>query len=215
MSRLLLTIAGCALGVSACSSSGRAPSDGAPTPAQTPDRVWFTGASNIRHFTCRAAAVTVRAEAAPEEIERAKSDGLPAIRGALVEIPVQSLDCGISKMNRDLSETLGGEKYPTIRFSLWNYVLLGRGTPGAARMNGLLRIAGKEKVMVVYGNVFQDAEGNLRLRGNRIIDVREYGITPPKRFFGLLHVGKEITVHFDVAVRPLIDTEAGKTARAF
>ena len=150
--------------------------------------------------------MSVETEAAPEQIERAKADELPAIRGASLAIPVNSLDCGISKMNSDLRETLGGDKYPTINFRLWNYVLLGRGTPGAVRMNGLLGIAGQDKMMVVYGNVFRDAEGNFRLRGNRIIDVREYGVTPPKRFFGLLRVKKEITVHFDVAVRPLIKT---------
>lgn len=176
--------------------------------------MWFTGASNIRHFSCRTAAVDVRAEAAPEQIERAKSDGLPAIRGASVEIPVRSFDCGIGKMNRDLTETLGGDKYPTIGFRLWNYVLLGHGTPGAARMNGLLRIAGKEKVMAFYGNVFQDSEGNLRLRGNRIIDVRDYGVIPPKRFFGLLHVANEVTVHFDIGVHPLIDTGSLSQATA-
>lgn len=60
-------------------------------------------------------------------------------------------------------------------------------------------------MMVVYGQVVRDPSGELRLRGERMIDVREYGIVPPTRFLGLVRVRKEVIVHFDVAVRPLID----------
>lgn len=73
------------------------------------------------------------------------------------------------------------------------------------RMNGALRIAGVERNVVVHGKVLRAENGQLMLAGDREIDVRDFGIQPPKRFFGLLRVRKEVTVHFLVAVRPLID----------
>lgn len=201
-----IVLAVCSLALTACASNPGSPRAGSlSSKAVAPDIVWFTGASNIRHFSCRSASVSVYAEAAPEDIERARADGMPVVRSAALAIPVGSLDCGIHKMNKDLRETLGGDMNPTISFRLGNYVLIGGEKENAARMNGLLTIAGHEKALVLYGNVFRDANGGLRLRGDRLIDVRDYGVKPPRRFFGLLHVGNEITVHFDVAVRPLID----------
>lgn len=170
-----------------------------------PDVVWFTGASNIRHFICGSQTVTVLTKAAPNQAERAVTDGIPAVSGATLTLPVLSLDCGLAKMNHDLLETLGSDRNPTINFRLWDYVVLTRGSPGSVRMNGLLRLAGKEQTMVIYGNVFRRTDGELRLRGERIIDVRDFGIQAPKRFFGMFHVRNEITVHFDVAVKPVMD----------
>jgi YceI-like domain. len=195
----------CSIGIAACASFVPPDTSATVDAGAAPDVVWFTGASNIRHFVCGSKTVNVLATAAPEEFERTKADGIPAVSGAALTVPVTSIDCGINKMNRDLNETIGGDRNPTINFRLWNYVVLKRAVPGSVRMNGLLRLAGKERMMVVYGNVARDNKGQLRLRGERVIDVREFGIKPPKRFFGLFHVGHDITVHFDVAVRPLMD----------
>lgn len=135
------------------------------------------------------------------------SDSLPSVSGAVLTIPVRSLDCGIHKMNKDLQETLGAQSNPTISFRLWNYVLIG-GNSGAVRMNGLLTIAGHQKVFTLYGKMTGAKSGAFRLLGDRIIDVRDFGVTPPRKFFGLMKVKKNITIHFDVAVRPLVDSSA-------
>jgi polyisoprenoid-binding protein YceI len=72
-------------------------------------------------------------------------------------------------------------------------------------MNGALRIAGVERNVVIHGKVIRADNGELVLAGDREIDVRDFGVQPPRRFLGLLRVRREVTVHFLVAVRPLID----------
>lgn len=213
MSCRSVLVIGLSAGLAACTGFSSTPSPAiTPASAETPDMVWFTGSSNIRHFSCRATQVAVSAEAAIEEFDRARADGVPAVRTAALAIPVRSLDCGIQKMNHDLLTTLGGTVNPTISFRLWNYVMLDRNDPRSVRMNGLLRLAGKDRVLVVYGKVLRAPGGELRLQGERMIDVRDYGVVPPRRFFGLLRVRKDVTVHFDVAVRPLIDPLAVLTS---
>lgn len=169
------------------------------------DKVWLTGSSNILAFTCRATMVNLSVEAAPEDFERTKRDGLPAVRSAALEVPVRSLDCGIGLQNTDLFEALDAGNQPAISFSLADYVVDRSEAGSNVRMEGLLRIAGKERSMVLHGNVSRNPAGQLILRGQREIDMRSFGITPPRRFFGLLRVRNEVTVHFEVAVRPLID----------
>lgn len=176
-----------------------------PVSASSPDQVWFTGSSNIRNFTCTAKQVYVSAQAALEDFARTKRDGLPAVNYAAVDVPVRSLDCGIGLQNSHLFETLGATTHPSITFVLSNYIVESSGVDRGVRMNGALRIAGVERNVVLNGKVLRGENGQLMLSGDREINVRDFGVQPPKRFFGLLRVRKEVTVHFLVAVRPLID----------
>lgn len=207
MSRNLLVFFGCSIVLLGCVN--QSPPANAPTPqsgtAQVADRVWFTGSSNIRAFSCNATQVYVNAEAAPEDFARAKEDGLPAVRSAALQVPVRTLDCGIGLQNTHLFETLGATTNPTISFSLSGYSVEPSEAVRHVRINGALRIAGVERQVVVHGTVVRDPSGQWILRGDRVISVRDFGVVPPRRFFGLLRVRDEVTVHFEVAVRPLID----------
>ena len=177
-----------------------------PDPLRSPtDRVWFEGASNIRKFTCNARKVYVSTEAAPENFERTKVDGVPAVRKAAVDVPVKSLDCGIGLQNTHLFETLGASDHPDITFVLNTYSVERVQDKRNVTIEGALRIAGVERSMRFSGNAFRKEDGEWTLTGNRVINVREFGIAPPRRFFGLLRVRDEVTVHFELAVRPLID----------
>jgi len=208
MTRNRSLLIACSLVLAACVN--QAPPANPPAPQsgsmRAADRVWFTGSSNIvRRFTCSAARVYVSAEAAPEDFERTREDGLPAVRSAALQVPVRSLDCGIRQQNTDLFKTLGAAANPTISFALSGYSVVPSENVRRVRMHGALRIAGVERRVVLYGTVFRNAAGEWILRGDRAINVRDFGIAPPRRFLGLLRVHDEVIVHFEVAVRPLID----------
>ena len=202
----ILTAAAClsaAVTIIGCAGSPR-PST-SPSPVANSDKVWFSGSSNIRRFTCYAKQVNVSAEAAPEEFARTRNDGVTAVRSGAVSVPVRSLDCGIGLQNSHLFETLSASRYPDISFTLSDYLIERADGESRVRMNGHLRIAGNERDVVIHGSVFRAPSGQLMLRGDRLIDVRTFGVKPPRRFLGLLRVRDEVTVHFEVVVRPLID----------
>lgn len=206
MVRNHLLLLGSVLALSACAT--QPPPTLAPAPDGTVapvDHVWFTGTSNIRRFSCNAKKVYLSAEAAPDQFARTKDDGIPAVRSAAFSIPVRSLDCGIGLQNTHLFETLGATAHPDISFVLSDYTIELQDARPMIRMNGALRIAGVERDVIVRGQVLHGPNGQLMLRGERTIDMRDFGIKPPRRFLGLLRVRDEITVHFLVVVRPLID----------
>jgi hypothetical protein len=165
-------------------------------------RVWFTGASNIRHFTCRAGEVYSTLELAP-------GGGLPALlagdsvpAAATLRVPVGRLNCGIPLQNRHLRHTLKGDEHPSVEFTLDDYrVVPGEGDT-EVRMLGRLAIAGVERPVELTGTLARDPAGTVRLRGAREIRVTDYGVRPPTRFLGLLRVRDRVTVHFDVALPP-------------
>lgn len=173
-----------------------------PLPSES-DVVWITGSTNRYDFTCLANDVAISTEAALGEFDRTKADGVPAVKSAALAIPVKSLDCGIDQMNRDLARTLDAAKYPMISFTMGNYTIVDRSLQ-KVKMDGVLRIRGREQPVVVNALVRRE-NGVFRLRGERAINLRTYGIDPPTRFLGLVRVDEVVTVHFDVAVRPLVD----------
>jgi polyisoprenoid-binding protein YceI len=192
--------------LAACATANPAVTPGIASGLSTaPDRVWVTGSSNFSTFSCRATQIAVSAEASLEDIDRTRIDGLPAVKSGGLAIPIRSLDCGMRQMNDDLLRTLGGDRSGTISFRMGDYVVLEGPAPRLVRMHGLLRLAGTERQLTLSGTVLRDRTGELRLTGEREIDVRDYGITPPTKFFGIVRVRRQVTVHFDVAVRPLID----------
>src|SRR5204863_6706537 len=79
-------------------------------PIRPESRVWVTGASNIRRFTCNArelsGAVDLRALATRREILA----GDNALARPSVSVTVEKLDCGIGIMNRHLHEALQGAR---------------------------------------------------------------------------------------------------------
>jgi polyisoprenoid-binding protein YceI len=202
MPRASLIFAGL-LTLTACAT--RTPTPDPVTPAPGADVVWVTGSTNFNTFRCQATDVAVSTQAALEEVTRTRTDGLPAVQSGALAIPVKSLDCGNPKMNRDLRNTLAADINPVITFRLGEYVILNGTEPRKVKMDGALRIGNREQIVSVTGFVRRDANGILRLRGERAINVRTFDISPPRRFGGIMRVRDVVTVHFDVAVRPLID----------
>jgi len=169
-------------------------------PIRPESRVWISGASNIRHFTCKARALS----------------GTIALRGVVANAPVlagqnispspslsitvDKLDCGLGIMNHHLRDALRGALHPQIDFRLATYeVDLNAATP-IARITGAVTIAGVQRPVSATATVRADSLGVLHVRGAYDVRPTEFGVAPPRRFAGLLRVRDRITVHFDVAV---------------
>ncbi len=203
MSTARLTPAVALLLAAAC----RTPPPAPPAPARAPDRVWFSGTSNIRRFTCRTDSARV-ALALPDgaTVDRILG-GDTATVAATLALPVTTLDCGIRTQSRHLHEALKAPTAPSIEFRLARYRLADSGAaPGSpdvrVALDGTLRIAGTERPVTLAGVVHRDASGAVRLTGEHFLRPTDFGVAPPRRFAGLLRVRDAVTVHWDVALRP-------------
>jgi len=175
----------------------------ATTPAQPirPDsRVWVTGASNIRRFTCNArklsGAVDLRGVTTRGEVLA----GGNALAGPSLSVTVDQLDCGIGIMNRHLHEALQGARQPTIEFRLTTYEVDLTASVPVARIAGAVTIAGAQRTVSTTATVRADTLGALHVSGSYDIQPTDFGVSPPRRFAGLLRVRDRATVHFDIAL---------------
>ena len=172
------------------------------SPIRPESRVWITGASNIRHFTCKAkrlsGAIDLRGSPVPSEVlSGANMSSQPSLN-----VTVGKLDCGIGVMSRHLHEALRGAHQPTIEFRLSNYEVDLKAPTPIARISGLVIIAGVLRPVTTTAAVRADTLGILHIAGTYAVRPTDFGIQPPRRFAGLLRVRDRITVHFDVALDP-------------
>jgi polyisoprenoid-binding protein YceI len=173
-----------------------------PRDPMKPDiRVWLTGSSNLRGFTCRATDVSGTIDLQAHATRRSILSGENTSNAPSLRIPVALLDCGVTTMNRHLREALRADVYETIEFHLDSYDVRSGARP-TARIAGRLRIAGAERAIVAAASIEADTLGDLHVRGTHGLRMSEFGVQPPRRFGGLLRVRDDIVVHFDIVPAP-------------
>lgn len=78
-------------------------------------KLWIEGRTSINEFACEAGDVTGSGRLERQQVTPDTSLGDPEVE---VLVAVRSFECGRSRMNTDLYETLQEEKHPVIRFDL-------------------------------------------------------------------------------------------------
>ena len=99
---------------------------------------------------------------------------------------------------RRLQQTVHAATHPAVSFRLERYEAVVAGAVPTVRLVGRLAIAGVEKPVVVDARLAADSSGVLHVQGVYVVRMTDFGVTPPRRFGGLLAVRDSVTVHFDV-----------------
>ena len=173
-----------------------------PDPIRPESRVWISGASNIRHFTCKARALSGAIALQARLVHAPVLAGENASMEPSLSVTVDKLDCGIGMMNHHLYDALRCARHPRIDFRLATYEVDLKAPTPVARIAGLVTIAGVQRPVAATAALLADSLGALHVRGSYAIRPTEFGVAPPRRFAGLLRVRDRITVHFDVALDP-------------
>ena len=169
-------------------------------PIRPESRLWVTGASNIRHFTCTAREISgaIDLHGVPTRSQVLAGDN--AVATPSLSVVVDKLDCGIGIMNRHLHEALRGARQPAIEFRLTTYGVDLTAPVPVARIAGVVTIAGVQRTIATTATVYADTLGRLHVSGSYDLRPTDFGVVPPRRFAGLLRVRDRATVHFDVAL---------------
>ena len=194
-----LTILAAALLAMAPAGARAASTRGDPGgPVRPESRIWITGSSNIRRFTCRATEVSGDVALRAEATRRPTLVGRNVTQAPSLTVPFARLDCGIGIMNRHLLQTVNAGAHPDVRFRLERYeAVVATATP-SVRLVGRLTIAGVEKPVVIDARMAADTSGIMHVQGVFVVRMTDFGVTPPRRFGGLLKVRDRVAVHFDV-----------------
>lgn len=160
-------------------------------------RIWIEGRSNVDSFTCVAGEFLGEAWYDPNSGEET---GSPL--SLEIQIPVETLNCGRNRMNRDLYEALQGDKHESIRFEYLQADLLEKtvrlDTPLRLQVQGLLTVAGTKREITFEAEGQLLGNGIVMVKGSKQIRMTDYNVTPPTALLGLVKAQDELTVHFDI-----------------
>ena len=154
-------------------------------------KVWVQGDSTVRGFTCNAKQIVSSLSVTGEQ------DLALLVDDALITIPVAKLDCGNGTMDEHMRKALKSAQNPNIEFRMSSYKVDGT----KATLLGALTIAGATKDIEIPGTV--QKEGSLvRVKATKQISMKDWGVKPPSLMMGTMKVKENVTVGFDVTLKP-------------
>ena len=118
-------------------------------------------------------------------------------------LPVSYFDCGNTQINNDFRDLLKYEAFPQISWKILclDVTSLENNEPNKdiSPVNLLVKIAGKERNC--WANVKVSKNGNrLSFSGVLPVNIRDFDLEPPQKFFGLVEVYPTIQINFSVEV---------------
>lgn len=158
------------------------------------------GRTNVNNFSCG------YRDEIPQDtmaISISQSEGKALLTNAEMKVPVKGLDCGNAMMNSDLQNLLQQDKHPEIIIRIKSL------EPSEQLMGGVdetgfidaghaiveFEIAGVANEYRIPLNSYNELIDQYFL-GKKTINIKDFNLSPPKKFLGLVKVEEEITIDF-------------------
>lgn len=120
-------------------------------------------------------------------------DGGDGAVAARIVIPSASLESHSAKMDRIMRESLMAAKHKEIRYELKSATAL---AANMVRTRGDLTVAGTTRTIDMDVTVSRPSTNALIATGQVAINMRDYGIDPPRAMLGAIRTGENVTVAF-------------------
>lgn len=174
-------------------------------PVRADSKLWLEGSSNVRDWTCKATAmealIAIDANSVDSRDDAAVSKSL---RGVDVIVPVRMLKCGDRHMEANMYSALKAPKPPEMSYIIADFEI----TPSlsgdglSVQATGKMSVAGVERPVNMTVKTERLPDGTRRARGTVPIRMTDFGITPPRPWFGVLRTADEVRVQFEIFVSP-------------
>lgn len=186
-------------------------------PVRADSKVWLEGSSNVRDWSCKATAlealIAVDAQTVDsrDDVTVAKS-----LRGVDVIIPVRKLKCGDRHMEANMYDALKAPKPPAVSYIVADFELMPSlvGETLTVEAIGRMSVAGVQRPVRMTVKTESLPDGTRRARGTVPIRMTDFGIVPPRPWFGVLRTADKVLVQFEIYVSPHALASAQKQAVA-
>lgn len=168
---------------------------------QPTSRLWVTGTSTVRDFSCQAKVVDASAETTSPQTARDIMAGQKAVLNLDVKIRPENMDCANNTMNEHMRKALKADANPVIEFKLTSYELFGASDKMAGRLNGTLKLGGVEKPITLDAVGNATPEGALHVTGAYPLLMTDYGLKAPSLMMGAMKVNPKVKVNFDLLLK--------------
>ena len=164
------------------------------------------GTSTLNNFTIHAEAMKAELRLPDAGRDSLSFQAISSDPRGAVTVPVQELHGGNALFNRDLHHALEAKKYPEVIYQLTAF------RPGDNLVTEpdwrLIQTKGRLTITDLTRTIRMEILGRwsqpdrIEFKGNKILTISEFGVTPPTRFFGALRVSDTVTVDFYLHLQP-------------
>ena len=171
-------------------------------------RIWFEGTSTLHDYMCETDSFTAKMTTSDvEKVQNAIAD-----MAMVVSIPVRSLKSPKGeRLEKKMYEHLNANEHPFIYYELEStesIVSVGDSLAPAIHTKGWLSVAGVTRPVEIMVKCAADFGQVVNLTGSIALDMKDFGVDPPKMMLGALRTSKDIVVHFDLVMRNELTAEA-------
>jgi hypothetical protein len=121
------------------------------------------------------------------------------LEGGQYLIPIMLIDCHNSIRNSNLQNMLKVDSYPHILIKI-NSLVINKETGNRGKGILSVNIDGINRAYSVFFNNYLN-KNIMVINGNLAVDLHDFSITPPSKFFGLVTVDKVININFGLKLK--------------
>ena len=164
-------------------------------------RITISGTTNISQFAC----LSLNESPAGSFLLEETGPMGRSLRfyDAYLQIRVSSFDCGHRVMNRNMHQSLGGEKFPYITIKIHeatNIQYNPRTSSGTARVAVAITLNGKTQKSTMLISFQAQEMGNIVVDASKKMRMSDFGVNPPSPALGLVKVNDEVTIKINLHV---------------
>ena len=186
-------------------------------PVRADSKLWLEGTSNVRDWTCKATAMEALIAVDAASVDSHDDDAIAkSLRGVDVIVPVRMLKCGDRHMEANMYDALKAPKPPASGYIIADFEILPSlvGDDLTVEAVGKMSVAGAERPVRMTVKTERLADGTRRARGSVPIRMTDFGIVPPRPWFGVLRTADKVLIQFEIFVSPQALASAQRTAAA-
>ena len=183
-------------------------------PVRADSRLWLEGTSNVKGWTCKATAMEALVAVDAGSVGSG-DDAIVArsLRGVDVIVPVRMLKCGDRHMEANMYTALKAPKLPEMSYIIADFEIKpAQGDDLAVTAIGKMSVAGVERAVSMTVKTERLPDGTRRARGTVPIKMTDFGIVPPRPWFGVLRTADKVLVQFEIYVSPQALASAQRAA---
>ncbi len=137
-----------------------------------------------------------------------------SLREVDVIVPVRMLKCGDRHMEANLYDALKAPKPPAVGYIVADFEITPSlvGDDLTVEAVGRMSVAGTERPVRMTVKTERLADGTRRARGTVPIRMTDFGIVPPRPWFGVLRTADKVLIQFEIFVSPQALASAQRTA---
>jgi polyisoprenoid-binding protein YceI len=173
-----------------------------PLSVQAASTVWIDGSSNVRDWSCKAAASDARVDVDSAYASQSGPGAAESIQRVTVKVAVRDLKCGNGRMENDLYRALkaGDSTTSSEIHGVFNASRRAEAHGSTLETAGTITVAGVAKDVHVRITIEQLADGTVKARGSVPLLMTDFGVKPPTGLLGLVRSHNEVTVRFEIVL---------------